>query len=92
VTVEVDRDLAALTAWLGRAGVPVRSEGRLVHVDVSDDNAYDLVRDGVAELGLGLVRMERERHRMTEIFTGAPAGAPTGAPAGAPEPQGGVRG
>jgi hypothetical protein len=23
----------------------------------------------VAELGLGLVRMERQRHRMTELFT-----------------------
>jgi ABC-2 type transport system ATP-binding protein len=27
------------------------------------------VRDAVAELGLGLVRMERQRHRMTELFT-----------------------
>jgi hypothetical protein len=32
------------------------------------------VRDAVAALGLGLVRMERQRHRMTEIFTGTPAG------------------
>src|SRR3712207_5736502 len=31
VTVEVDRDLAALSAWLGAAGVPVRSEGRVIH-------------------------------------------------------------
>jgi ABC-2 type transport system ATP-binding protein len=30
------------------------------------------VRDTVAELGLGLVRMERQRHRMTEIFTDNP--------------------
>ena len=72
VTVEVDRDLAALSAWLDRAGVAVREEGRLLHVDVGDETAYDLVRDAVAELGLGLVRMERERHRMTEIFTGSP--------------------
>ena len=28
-----------------------------------------VVRDAVAELGLGLVRLERQRHRMTEIFT-----------------------
>jgi ABC-2 type transport system ATP-binding protein len=80
VTVEVDRDLPALTAWLGAAGIPVRSDGRVIHVDVGNEAAYDLVRDGVAELGLGLVRMERERHRMTEIFTGDPA------------PQAGVRG
>jgi ABC-2 type transport system ATP-binding protein len=80
VTVEVDRDLAALSAWLGKAGVPIRSEGRVLHVDVGDEAAYDLVRDGVAELGLGLVRMERERHRMTEIFTAGSA------------PEGGARG
>jgi ABC-2 type transport system ATP-binding protein len=80
VTVEVDRDLTALTAWLQEAGVPVRSEGRVLHVDVGNEAAYDLVRDGVAQLGLGLVRMERERHRMTEIFTGAAA------------PEAGVRG
>jgi hypothetical protein len=30
------------------------------------------VRDAAAELGLGLVRLERQRHRMTEIFTDRP--------------------
>jgi len=33
------------------------------------------VRDAVAELGLGLVRIERQRHRMTEIFTDSPDSA-----------------
>ena len=32
------------------------------------------MRDAVAELGLGLVRLERQRHRMTEIFTDSPSG------------------
>src|SRR3712207_2100284 len=75
VTVEGDRDLAELSAWPGRAGGPVRSEGWRLHVDVGDGAAYVLVRDGVAELALGLVRMERGRHRMTEIFPGASAEA-----------------
>ncbi len=82
LTVEVDRDQAALHAWLSRAGVAVRGDGALLHVDVADDVAYDLVRDGAAELGLGLVRMERERHRMSEIFTGATQPGP-GQPVGA---------
>ena len=43
-----------------------------MHVDVSDSTVYDTVRDTVAELGLGLVRIERQRHRMTEIFTEGP--------------------
>ena len=35
--------------------------------------SYDRVLEAVAELGLGLVRLERERHRMTEIFTDSPS-------------------
>ena len=72
VTVEVDGDPATLVARLGERGVGVQSHGGLLHVDVTDSAAYDVVRDAVAELGLGLVRMERQRHRMTEIFTDAP--------------------
>ena len=68
VTVEVDGDNAALRARLRDLGIATRSSGRLLHVDVADATAYDVVRDAVAQLGLGLVRMERERHRMTEIF------------------------
>jgi ABC-2 type transport system ATP-binding protein len=76
VTVEVDGDSDALRTRLLGAGLTVRSTGTLLHVDVEDEIAYDVVRDTVAGLGLGLVRMERERHRMTEIFTD-PATEPT---------------
>jgi ABC-2 type transport system ATP-binding protein len=79
VTVEVDGDPAILLGRLTDAGLPVRPSGRLLHVDVTDATAYDVVRDAVADLGLGLVRMERQRHRMTEIFTERPA-AQGGAP------------
>jgi ABC-2 type transport system ATP-binding protein len=73
VAIEVDGDQTALLRRLTEAGVAVRSDGRLLHVDIGDDATYDIVRDAVAALGLGLVRMERQRHRMTEIFTGTPA-------------------
>ena len=73
VTVEVDGDQAALQARLTEAGIAVRSEGKLLYVDVGEESAYDIVRDAVAELGLGLVRLERQRHRMTEIFTDSAA-------------------
>ncbi|MBA2463839.1 MAG: ABC transporter ATP-binding protein [Nocardioidaceae bacterium] len=72
VTIEVDGDQVALHACLSDAGVAVQSDGKLLHVGVGDEAAYDIVRDAVAELGLGLVRMERQRHRMTEIFTDSP--------------------
>ena len=69
VAVEVDADPAGLVSLLEGRGVGVQLHGGLLHVDVADDSAYDAVRDAVAELGLGLVRMERQRHRMTEIFS-----------------------
>ena len=74
VAVEVDGDPTALAARLGDRGVGVQRHGGLLHVDVTDPASYDVVRDAVAELGLGLVRMEQQRHRMTEIFTGAATG------------------
>ena len=69
VIVEVDGDNTALHARLSGAGITAQSDGRLLRVDAADETAYDVVRDAVAALGLGLVRMERQRHRMTELFT-----------------------
>ncbi len=69
VAVEVDDDPAALLARLTEAGATVAREGRLLLVEVTDDATYDLVRDACAGLGLGLVRMERQRHRMVEVFS-----------------------
>lgn len=75
VVVEVDGDAAGLAARLADTGVAVRGEGAVLWVQVDDPSTYDAVRDGAAALGLGLVRLERQRHRMTEIFTGAPGGS-----------------
>jgi ABC-2 type transport system ATP-binding protein len=69
VIVEVDGDNTALHARLSDAGITAQSDGRLLRVDAADETAYDVVRDAVAALGIGLVRMERQRHRMTELFT-----------------------
>jgi ABC-2 type transport system ATP-binding protein len=74
VTVEVDGDPAVLHARLTGAGVAVQSDGKLLHLEVRDDTTYDIVRDTVAELDLGLVRLERQRHRMTEIFADSATG------------------
>jgi ABC-2 type transport system ATP-binding protein len=74
VTIEVDAEHAALRERLVSAGLVVSADGPLMHVDVEDETAYDVVRDVVAEMRLGLVRMERQRHRMTEIFTAAGVG------------------
>ncbi|WP_249423931.1 ABC transporter ATP-binding protein [Nocardioides coralli] len=69
VAVEVDGDPQTLLDRLTGAGVRASVDGRLVLVEVSEPATYDLVRDAVAGLGMGLVRLERQRHRMTELFS-----------------------
>ena len=71
VVVEVDDRSEEMVALLGQAGLNVRAVGALLEVELHDDATYDVVRDTVAGAGLGLIRMERRRHRMAEIFATA---------------------
>lgn len=71
VMVEVDEPAETLAVLLQEAGLTVRAIGRVVEVELRDDSAYDIVRDVVVSAGLGLVRLERRRHRMSEIFAAA---------------------
>jgi ABC-2 type transport system ATP-binding protein len=60
---------AAVLERLTAAGLSVRTEGtRIMLVQLRDDDTYDAIRDTVADLGLGLVRLEQRRHRVAEIF------------------------
>jgi ABC-2 type transport system ATP-binding protein len=68
LVVEVTDRTEDLAAALRRAAVTVVVAGSQLEVDLAGDETYDLVRDAVAALGVGLVRMERRRHRMAEIF------------------------
>ena len=68
VVVEVDGDPAGLVALLAQQGVTVRAAGRLIEFDLVDDAVLDVVRDCAIWLDVGLVRMERQRHRMAEMF------------------------
>lgn len=66
---------AAVAARLTAAGLTVRPDGsHVLLVEIGDEDTYDLVRDAVADLGLGLVRLEQRRHRVAEIFTEQAAG------------------
>jgi len=58
-----------LAALLRSSGLAVSPAGRVLEVELRDDTTYDVVRDGAVRLGLGLVRVERRRHRMAEMFT-----------------------
>lgn len=69
IAVEVTDRTDELAAALRSAGLGVAPDGPLLEVDLVDDTTYDVVRDSVARLGVGLIRLERRRHRMSEIFT-----------------------
>ena len=47
----------------------------MLHLVLADDSTYDLVRDAVADLGIGLVRLQRGRQHMLDMFRDAPEGA-----------------
>ncbi|MBB4792697.1 ABC-2 type transport system ATP-binding protein [Streptomyces nodosus] len=48
------------------SGLP--GAGHILLLTSTGEETYDLVRDVVAELGLGLVRMEQRRHHIAEVF------------------------
>ena len=78
VVVEVTDNADEVARRLVSAGVDVRRQGDLLHLVLTDDSTYDLVRDVVAELGVGLVRLQRGRQHMLDMFRDAPA--PVGSP------------
>ncbi|WP_184569437.1 ABC transporter ATP-binding protein [Streptomyces zagrosensis] len=92
---------AALRETLEKAGLAVATaereadgspaSGRVLFVEVTGDPTYDTVRDAVAGLGLGLVRMEQRRHRIAEVFRNDPGqpneAAPPPDPTSQPQPQ-----
>ncbi|MFF3563902.1 ABC transporter ATP-binding protein [Streptomyces sp. NPDC002574] len=70
LAVEVTDHEEELLSKLTAAGLNAHADGHLLLVDIEGDETYDTVRDAVAELGTGLVRMEQRRHRIAEIFRG----------------------
>ncbi|MFF8770059.1 ABC transporter ATP-binding protein [Kitasatospora sp. NPDC015120] len=61
---------AAVRERLTARGLSVETEGtRVLLVRLAGDDTYDTIRDAVADLGLGLVRLEERRHRVAELFT-----------------------
>jgi ABC-2 type transport system ATP-binding protein len=59
---------AALRDALTTRGVTATAAGHLTLLDTTHEAVYDTVRDTVAALGLGLVRMEQRRHQIAEVF------------------------
>ena len=66
--VEVTGDPAPLAARLAAAGIEVTTEGQSVFLRPDGVAPYDLVRDSVVDLGLGLVRIQQRRHTLEDLF------------------------
>jgi ABC-2 type transport system ATP-binding protein len=70
--VEVDEGDGPLAARLIDAGLNVRHRDRMLLVDLTGDQTFDLIRDAVADLDLSLHRLERHRHQVADLFRDAP--------------------
>ena len=77
VLVEVTDGGPELVARLRAAGAQVADDGgaHTFTVELAGEWVFDAVQDGAADLGVGLVRMQRRRHHLTEIFRPEQEGA-----------------
>jgi ABC-2 type transport system ATP-binding protein len=57
-----------LVASLAEHGVASAVDGRIVVVALEGDVVYDLVRDCIAELGLGVRRLEHRTASLEDVF------------------------
>ena len=80
LAVEVERDADRLAATLAGGGLDVRVLGRTLEIAVAadSDGLHDAILDAVVALELPLVRLERRRRTLEELFR-RPASAEEGA-------------
>jgi ABC-2 type transport system ATP-binding protein len=80
LAVEVLEGTDELAKRLGESGLRAHRDHRLLLVELDGDAAYDVIRDAVADLGLGLVRLEQRRHRIEDLFRAEPGDESVGVP------------
>ncbi len=71
VLVEVTERAAEIVARLRAAGAQVETGedgGELFTVALTDETVLDAVQAAAADLEVGLIRMQRRRHHLTELF------------------------
>jgi ABC-2 type transport system ATP-binding protein len=75
LSVEVDAEIDELGQRLRLRGLQVERDGKQLLVPLNGDaEPYDIVRDEVTDLGVGLLRLEQRRHRLEDIFRGEEEG------------------
>lgn len=69
LAIEIDGESAPLVTRLEAHSLQVKAEGRTILVGTGDGaQPFDVIRDAVADLGLGLVRMEQRRQALEDLF------------------------
>jgi ABC-2 type transport system ATP-binding protein len=75
LVIEVDGDVAAVVARLQQAGIAAQPERQRILVELPsgvDDatlaHTYDAVRDSAVAVGAGLLRLERRRGHLEDLF------------------------
>ena len=68
LSVEVEEGTHRLADHLRRQGIEVEIDGRLLLLRLDGTAPYDAVRDAVDDMGLALVRIERGRSRLEDLF------------------------
>ncbi len=66
--VEVTSDAGPLARRLEEHGVACTADGRRVLVTTDGTPPFDVIRDAVVDLGLGLVRMQQHRRTLEDLF------------------------
>ncbi|HLF79486.1 MAG TPA: ABC transporter ATP-binding protein [Dehalococcoidia bacterium] len=78
LSIEVDAQQDELVRRLQARGLRVVEDGRVVQISIDDLKPYDIVRDEVVSLGVGLLRMEQRRHHLEDLFRAGEAALPGG--------------
>ncbi|MFT7600834.1 MAG: ABC-2 type transport system ATP-binding protein [Acidimicrobiales bacterium] len=71
VTMELDGTIAQveqIAAGLRGNGLNVSTNGRHITVEGNNDSVFDLARDSCAAAGLGIVRLNRQRRSLEDVF------------------------
>jgi ABC-2 type transport system ATP-binding protein len=66
--VEVDSRQEELARRLRAKGLEVSEDGGRMLLNIDGQEPYDVVRDEVATMGVGLLRLEQRRHHLEDLF------------------------
>ena len=68
LAVEVDSKQDELLDRLTAQGLEAATDGKLILIAMDGSAPYDVVRDQIVDLGVGLMRIEQRRHRLEDLF------------------------